>query len=45
MPRINDLNLNNWKEKHLIIFSDKYKIRKTYDINDYERFRFWYLWF
>jgi len=34
MPRINDLNLNNWKEKRLVIFGDKYKIRRTYDIND-----------
>jgi len=34
MPRINDLNLNNWKEKLLIIFGDKYKIKKTYDIDE-----------
>ena len=35
MPEINDLNLKNWKEKIIIIYGDKYKIRKTYDINDF----------
>lgn len=33
MPKINDLNLKNWQEKFITIFGDKYKIRKTYDIN------------
>ena len=33
MPRINDLNLNNWKERFLIIFGDN-KIKRTYDIDD-----------
>lgn len=35
MSKINDLNLKNWKEKLITIFGDKYKIRKTYDINGF----------
>lgn len=34
MPKINDLNLKNWKEKTITIYGDKYRIRKTYDVND-----------
>ena len=34
MPKINDLNLKNWKEKYLTIFGDKYKIRRTYDMDN-----------
>jgi len=34
MPKINDLNLKNWKEKNIKFYGDKYKIRKTYDIDD-----------
>jgi hypothetical protein len=34
MSKINDLNLKSWKEKCLTIFGDRYKIRRTYDIND-----------
>lgn len=35
MPKINDLNLKNWKQKIIKIYGDKYKIRKTYDIDDF----------
>lgn len=34
MPKINDLNLKDWKEEIITIFGDDYKIRETYDIND-----------
>ena len=35
MLNINDLNLKNWKEKIITMYGDKYKIRKTYDIDDF----------
>ncbi|PIS39802.1 MAG: hypothetical protein COT33_00055 [Candidatus Nealsonbacteria bacterium CG08_land_8_20_14_0_20_38_20] len=35
MPKINDLNLKNWKEKIITIYGDEYKIRRTYDIDDF----------
>jgi len=35
MPKINDLNLKNWKKKIITIYGDKYKIRRTYDIDDF----------
>ena len=35
MPKINDLNLKNWKERIIAIYGDRYKIRKTYDIDDF----------
>ena len=35
MPKINDLDFKDWKEKIIKIYGDKYKIRKTYDIDDF----------
>lgn len=35
MSKINDLNLNNWQEKNIKFYGDKYKIRKTFDIDDF----------
>jgi len=35
MVKINDLNLKDWKEKIIKIYGDEYKIRKTYDIDDF----------
>lgn len=34
MPKINDLNLKDWKEKNIKFYGEKYKIRKTYDIDN-----------
>jgi len=35
MPKINDLNLKDCQEKIIKIYGDKYKIRKTFDIDDF----------
>ena len=35
MPKINDLNLKDWKEKTIKLYGDKYKIGKTCDIDDF----------
>jgi len=35
MAKINDLNLNNWQEKVIKLYGDSYKIRKTFDIDDF----------
>jgi len=35
MAKINNLNLKNWKEKFIKLYGDVYKIRKTFDIDDF----------
>ena len=35
MAKINDLNLKNWKENTVKLYGDRYKTRKTIDINDF----------
>lgn len=35
MPKINDLNLNNWQEKTIKLYGDRYKIRRTFDIDGF----------
>ena len=35
MAKINDLDLNNWKEDTIKLYGDKYKIKKTCDVDDF----------